>query len=98
MTKRTDNEAIRMFRELKAKRDAGELPEVATAGPSSLRIRLPGDIDLSKRDKSCKRCRSGILRYSIAGGQRIPVICRCVSRGGGVRSAPKLRTGLPGDN
>lgn len=95
MTKRTDNEAVRMFRDMKAKRDAGELPEVATAGPSALRIRLPGDIDLSKRDRSCRRCKRGILRYERAGGQRIPVICKCVSRGGGVKPAPELRMGLP---
>ena len=82
-----------MFREMKRKRDAGELPELAAVESAALRIRLPRDIDLSKHDPDCGRCEGGVLRYEQAGAERIPVVCRCVTRGGGVAAGPELRPG-----
>lgn len=54
------------------------------------RFRLASDIDLSVADKDCKRCKgSGIVRYQVVSGSdivsgKVPVICRCVTRNGGV--------------
>lgn len=56
------------------------------------RVRLAKDIDLSQADSDCKRCGgTGVLRHETVnlgdgeGEQTVPVICRCVSRNGGVR-------------
>lgn len=57
------------------------------------RLRLATDIDLSKAKKSCKGCGgSGIKENRIIedpenpGGKRtVPVICKCISRRGGVK-------------
>jgi len=55
------------------------------------RVRLSKSIDLGKAKDGCKRCNGrGITGYKEAdlgdgeGTQNIPIICRCVSRGGGV--------------
>ncbi len=56
------------------------------------RIRLAKNIDLTKAKPGCKRCNGdGIRGYKTAdlgdgkGDTRIPIICRCVSRNGGVK-------------
>lgn len=56
------------------------------------RVRLAKHIDLTKAKPGCKRCGGrGIRGYKTAdlgdgeGEQRIPIICRCVSRAGGVQ-------------
>lgn len=55
------------------------------------RVRLAKHIDLTKAKSGCKRCHGrGIRGYRTAdlgdgeGEQQIPIICRCVSRAGGV--------------
>lgn len=55
------------------------------------RVRLAKHIDLTKAKPGCKRCNGrGIRGYKTAdlgdgeGEQQIPIICRCVSRAGGV--------------
>jgi len=56
------------------------------------RVRLAKSVDLSKAKDGCKRCNGrGITGYKTAdlgdgdGEQKIPIICRCVSRNGGVK-------------
>jgi len=56
------------------------------------RVRLASHIDTSKAKPGCGHCHGrGIVGYKRAdlgdgnGEQRIPVICRCVSRAGGVK-------------
>lgn len=56
------------------------------------RVRLTRHIDFSKADAGCKHCGgSGVIGYKTAdlgdgeGDQQIPVVCRCVSRNGGVK-------------
>lgn len=55
------------------------------------RVRLAKHIDLSKAKPGCKHCNGrGVTSYKTAdlgdgsGPQKIPIICKCVSRGGGV--------------
>lgn len=60
------------------------------------RIRLAAHIDLSAAKPSCKRCHgTGISGVSVAGHAtpdglreeaRIPIVCLCVRRGGGVKA------------
>ena len=51
-----------------------------------MRVRLAEHIDLSKASPSCKRCYgTGVTGNKVVGEQRIPIICRCVVRGGGVK-------------
>jgi len=56
------------------------------------RVRLATSIDLSKAKPGCKRCHgSGVVGHKVAdlgdgeGEQKIPIICRCVSRNKGVK-------------
>jgi len=55
------------------------------------RLRLTKTIDLSKADPRCDRCHGeGVARYDKRdipgeGMIEVPVICRCVSRNGGVK-------------
>ncbi len=63
----------------------------AKATAQAPRVRLAKHIDMSKADKGCKRCNGrgirGYKQFKMPGGkmQRAPVICRCVSRAGGVK-------------
>lgn len=57
------------------------------------RVRLSSNIDLSKAKPGCNRCNgNGITGYKTAdlqdggGEQKIPIVCRCVSRNGGVKT------------
>jgi len=57
------------------------------------RVRLAVDVDLKKAKRGCKHCngtgRSGFATIPMpdhpGGRARVPVICRCVTRRGGVR-------------
>jgi hypothetical protein len=58
--------------------------------PNAPRYRLPSSVDLTKAKKNCKRCWGrGINGYTSRetpdGTERVPIICRCVSRNGGVK-------------
>lgn len=60
--------------------------------PPPPRVRLAAHIDTTKAKTSCKRCAGrGVVGYRRAdlgdgnGEQKIPIICRCVSRAGGVK-------------
>lgn len=64
-------------------------------GPPPPRIRSVSSIDLTKAKPGCKLCYGrGIVGYrdvppAVDGGEEmkgIPVVCKCVSRGGGVKS------------
>lgn len=51
-----------------------------------MRVRLADHIDLSKASPSCKRCYgTGVTGNKVVGEHRIPIICRCVARNGGVK-------------
>ncbi len=66
------------------------LPDGTTRAP---RVRLAADVDLGQAKHDCRRChgtgRSGWATIPMPdqpeGRARVPVICRCVSRAGGVR-------------
>jgi hypothetical protein len=66
------------------------MPDGSTRAP---RVRLAADVDLGKAKKGCRRCGgSGRVGYATipmpdqpGGRARVPVICRCVTRRGGVR-------------
>lgn len=56
------------------------------------RVRLAKHIDLSKADPDCENCKgSGVAGYKEArlsateNKQKIPIICKCVTRNGGVQ-------------
>ncbi len=52
------------------------------------RVRAFDDVDFSKARPNCKRCKgTGILHYQIVPGtdERIPVICKCLTRNGGLK-------------
>ncbi len=75
--------AMRLFEIAKERR-----AEAAKFGliVSPLRVRLAEHIDLSKANKNCKRCDgTGVAGYEVTDQERIPRICRCVSKGGGVQ-------------
>jgi hypothetical protein len=49
-------------------------------------LRHANDVDLTKATQSCRRCHGvGITGHLLREGQRVPLICRCVVRNGGVR-------------
>jgi hypothetical protein len=66
------------------------MPDGSTRAP---RVRLAADVDLKKAKRGCKHCngtgRSGWATIPMSdqpeGRVRVPVICRCVTRRGGVR-------------
>jgi hypothetical protein len=66
------------------------MPDGSTRAP---RVRLAVDVDLKKAKRGCKHCngtgRSGWATIPMPdqpeGRARVPVICRCVTRRGGVR-------------
>jgi|GEM_PF-3211793 hypothetical protein len=54
------------------------------------RYRLATDVDLSKAKKNCKRCYgrgiNGYTRRTEGGLEKlVPIVCRCVTRNGGVK-------------
>ena len=97
---RNSKRALERFAKAKAQRDRSPSPNGKTLGISAapmLRVRKAEDVDLAKADPGCKRCLgTGLLGIRVIPGNRgcepnrIPLICRCVARGGGVVE-PKLR-------
>jgi hypothetical protein len=56
-------------------------------------MRYAEDVDLTKAKPSCKRCHGvGITGHLLKDDQRIPVVCRCVVREGGVRPDSSVLT------
>ena len=88
-----DREALRLYRSLCEQRAAGTLPAAASLGGETLRlprVRLTGDVDLSVAEPDCSRCDGrGIAGHRVLGDAsdevRVPVVCGCVVRRGGVR-------------
>lgn len=89
-----DREALRVYRSLEAQRRAGTLPAAASLSGATMRlprVRLASDVDLSKAKPSCAGCHgTGIAGHRVlkgddAGEVRVPVVCGCVLRRGGVR-------------
>lgn len=103
---RNSQRALARFRKAEAERDRSPSPSpnakalgIATA--PMLRVRKASDVDLAKADPSCKRCLgTGLLGTKVIPGNRgcepnrIPLVCRCVARGGGVVQ-PSLRSPSP---
>jgi hypothetical protein len=66
------------------------MPDGTTRAP---RVRLAADVDLKKAKRGCKHCngtgRSGWATVPMpdqpGGRAKVPIICRCVTRRGGVR-------------
>jgi len=86
MTTVSDKRAIAMFQRAKAEREQRALNfEVGDGSPGVLpRVRLATSVDLSKHDPNCDRCDGGVRGYEVVDGDQIPIVCVCVSRGGGV--------------
>lgn len=87
MTTRSDKAALALFEQAKAQRDAGTLDaaEFALGVPGTLpRVRLAQQVNLEAHDPDCERCSGGIRGYEQVGDERVPIVCVCVSRGGGV--------------
>jgi hypothetical protein len=88
-----DRDALRVYRSLCEQRAAGTLPAVAALGGETLRlprVRLAGDVDLTVADSTCAACGgqgiAGSRTLSDSSGEvRVPVVCGCVIRGGGLR-------------
>lgn len=87
--KASDKRAIALFKQAKAEREQRALKNsfsMAAGSPGVLpRVRLASQVDVSKADPSCELCDGkGVRGHEIVGQDQIPIICRCVSRGGGV--------------
>lgn len=83
---KNDREALALFKQAKKLKDEGKLPGNIGIDVAPMRVRLAQDVDLSKATKKCKHCHgTGIVGYRVVQEDRIPIICRCVSRAGGVR-------------
>jgi hypothetical protein len=88
---RNSQAALDRFNRAKAARERGQ-DRGLQIPVAAVRVRLAKDVDLSKADPSCKRCLgTGSLGTKVIPGNRgceptrIPLVCRCVARGGGVR-------------
>ena len=86
MTTNSDKQAIAMFRRAKAEREQRALNfSVEGVSPGVLpRVRLATSVDLTKHDPNCERCDGGVRGHEVVEGEKIPIVCVCVSRGGGV--------------
>jgi hypothetical protein len=84
--------ALEIYHEAQRQKAAGKLPAELQANVAPIRVRLETDIDRGKADPSCKRCHgTGELGRKLIPGNRgcepakVPIICRCVAAGGGVK-------------
>ncbi len=80
--------ALRVHDRLVALRKAGKLKSVASVDLPLPRVRKADDVDISKADSNCNDCKGkGIKSYIEVEelDEKIPVICKCVARGGGVK-------------
>lgn len=91
--------ALDLFNQAKAQREQQRAdPNTPAIDVAPMRARLSQDVDLNKADARCKRCYgTGIIGYQMAGPDRIPIVCRCVVRSGGVRE-DKLQQILAGQH
>lgn len=108
---RNSRRALALFKKAQeqAKRGAGPNALGVNVQPM-LRVARADAVDLTKADPSCKRCHgTGLLGTRVIPGNRgceptkIPLVCRCVGRGGGVappgpRSPSPNGKGQPGDS
>ena len=88
---RNSRKALDLFREAERRRDAGKDSSIGV-DVAPMRVRLARDVDLTKADPGCKRCHgTGKTGEKLVPGNRagdqmkVPLICRCVVKGGGVR-------------
>lgn len=52
-------------------------------------VRPAGSVDLSAAKPGCRHCGGrGIVAYRTIHDERVPIICRCVGRRGGVHATP----------
>ncbi len=84
--------ALDVYRKAVKAKKTGKLPAGFQANIAPIRVRLEKDVDRSKAGPSCKRCLgTGLLGVKLIPGNRgcepnrIPIICRCVARNGGVK-------------
>jgi hypothetical protein len=78
-----DTAALELFERMASNREEHQAGISVDAVP--LRVRLATDVDLSLASDDCPRCEGrGVVRFEQAGNQRVPVVCGCVSRNGGV--------------
>ena len=101
---RNAQRALDRFNKAKAERAKPRRPgtvlQIATQAIH--RVAKASDVDTSKADPDCKRCLgTGSLGTRVIPGNRgceptkIPLICRCVSAGGGVKPMPTLKPPKP---
>ena len=84
----SDKRALAMFEQARAAKAQADLKfELSGAAPATMpRVRLASDVDPSKADPDCEACGGeGVKGFEDIGGERVPVICRCVAAGGGVK-------------
>lgn len=77
----------RRLRSVKSNEGPAEDSQATLTAPP---IALADDIDLSKAKPGCSRCHGRGIRgtqiiNTAEGATRVPVICRCVTRNGGVK-------------
>lgn len=76
--------ALEMYERAQAAKARGEAQDIGTS-VAPMRVRLASQVDLTKAKSNCKRCHgTGISHYKVEGDQRIPAVCSCVVKAGGV--------------
>jgi hypothetical protein len=66
----------------------------APANPFKYNIRAAGEVDLGRAKPGCRRCNGRGVHGYVTDKQtqaRVPIICLCVTRNGGVREPPAMR-------
>lgn len=84
--------ALELFAKAKAERAKGAGPNALGISTAPLlRVQRADRVDLAKADPNCKRCHgTGLLGHRVIPGNRgcepnrIPLVCRCVARRGGL--------------
>lgn len=84
--------ALDLYNEAVKLKEKGELPSKGFVDVSPIRVKLAADVNTGKADPNCKRCHgTGVIGYKQVPGNRacetmrVPIICRCVVRNGGVK-------------
>lgn len=95
---RNSQAALDLYRKLKRAKDAGKLKGTIRTAVAPIRVRLSRDVDVTKANPNCKRCYgTGSSGTKMIPGNRgcepvrVPIICRCVVAGGGIKPDPVLR-------
>lgn len=84
----SDKQAVELFQQAKAEREQRALNFALPDGsPDTMpRVRLATDVDVTKADPACELCEGkGVKGHEVVGDDRIPIVCRCVARRGGVK-------------